>query len=79
MKKKDYAEIMNEIEVDNKLKQETLSKIKQKKSYTKRIYTVASALIVFVIAISIAIPLNNNKNKETPIVAVEKNNGLPKV
>ena len=64
MKKKDYAEIMNEIEVDNKLKQETLSKIKQKKSYTKRIYTVASALIVFVIAISIAIPLNNNKNKE---------------
>ena len=79
MKKKDYVEIMNEIEVDNKLKQETLSKIKQKKSYTKRIYAVASVLIVFVIAISIAIPLNNNKNKETPIVAVEKNNGLPKV
>ena len=35
MKKKDYVEIMNEIEVDNKLKQETLSKIKQKSHILK--------------------------------------------
>ena len=79
MKKKDYVEIMNEIEIDNKLKQETLSKIKQKNSYGKRIYAIASALIVFVIAISIAVPISNNKNKETPKAVVEKNNGLPKV
>ncbi len=79
MKKKDYVEIMNEIEIDNKLKQETLSKIKQKNTYGKRIYAIASALIVFVIAISIAVPISNNKNKETPKAVVEKNNGLPKV
>ena len=79
MNKKDYVETMNEIEIDNKLKQETLSKIKQKNSYAKRIYAIASALIVFVIAISIAVPISNNKNKETPKAVVEKNNGLPKV
>lgn len=80
MKKKDYVKTMNEIEVDNKLKQETtISKINQKKPHAKRLYIIALALIIFVVAISIAIPLNTNKNKETPMVAVEKNNGLPKV
>ena len=79
MKKQDYIDAINEIKVEDKLKKETLEKVKEKKNYTKRVYSIATAIIVFVIAISIAIPLNNNKNKVTPIEVVEENNGLPKI
>ena len=79
MKKQDYIDAINEIKVEDKLKKETLEKIKEKKNYTKRVYSIATAIIVFVIAISIAIPLNNNKNKVTPIEVVAENNGLPKI
>lgn len=79
MKKQDYIDAINEIKVEDKLKKETLEKVKEKKNYTKRVYSIATAIIVFVIAISIAIPLNNNKNKVTPIEVVAENNGLPKI
>lgn len=79
MKKKDYIDAINEIEAGDELKKKALQKVKEKKTYTKRIYTLATAIIVFVIAISIAMPLNNNKNRITPIEVVEENNGLPKI
>ena len=79
MKKQDYINAINEIEVGDELKRKTFEKVKSKKNYTKRIYTIATAMIVFVIAISIAIPLNNNKNTITPIEVIAENNGLPKV
>ena len=78
MNKKDYIDAINEIEVNDKLKKETLNKIKQKKSYN-RVYAIATAMIIFVIAISIAIPINVNKNKVNPIETLEQNNGLPKI
>jgi len=79
MNKKDYIDAINEIEVGDELKRKTFEKVKQKRNYAKRIYTIATAMIVFVIAISIAIPLNNNKNRVTPIEVVTENNGLPRV
>ncbi|MBQ3145446.1 MAG: beta-propeller domain-containing protein [Clostridia bacterium] len=79
MDKKDYIDAINEIEANDELRRKTFEKIKEKKSYSKRIYTIATAMIVFVIAISIAIPLNNNKNTVNPIEVVAENNGLPKL
>ncbi len=79
MNKKDYIDAINEIEVGDELKRKTFEKVKEKKSYVKRIYTFATAMIIFVIAISIAIPLNNNKNTVTPMEVIAENNGLPKV
>lgn len=79
MNKKDYIDAINEIEVGDELKRKTFEKLKEKRNYTKRIYTVATAMIIFVIAISIAIPLNNNKNTVTPIEVIQENNGLPRV
>ena len=79
MNKKDYIDAINEIEVGDEMKRKTFEKVKEKKSYSKRIYTAATAIIVFVIAISIAIPLNNNKNTVTPIEVIAENNGLPKL
>ena len=79
MNKKDYIDAINEIEVGDELKRKTFEKVKAKRNYAKRIYTIATAMIIFVIAISIAIPLNNNKNTVTPIEVVEENNGLPRV
>lgn len=79
MKKKEYIDAINEIEVDKNLKIKTLEKVTQKRNY-RRIYSVlATSIIIFVIAISIAVPMNNNKNKATPIKVVEENNGLPKL
>ena len=78
MNKKDYIDAINEIKVGDELKKKTLNKIKEKRSY-KRIYAIATAMIVFVIAISIAIPMNMNKNKVTPIDIIEQNDGLPKI
>ncbi len=63
MKKQDYIDAINEIKVEDKLKKETLEKVKEKKNYTKRVYSIATAIIVFVIAISIAIPININKKQ----------------
>ena len=79
MKKQDYIDAMNEVKVDDKLKNKTFEIVKEKKRNTKRIYAFATAMVVFVIAISIAVPLNNNKNRVTPIEVVEENNGLPKI
>lgn len=79
MKKQDYIDAINEIEVGDEMKRKVFEKVKEKKSYTKRIYTVATVMIVFVIAISIAIPMNNNKNTVTPIEVIAENKGLPKV
>ena len=78
MNKKDYIDAINEIKVGDELKKKTLNKIKEKRSY-KKIYAIATAMLVFVIAISIAIPININKNKVTPIEIVEQNDGLPKI
>ena len=79
MKKKEYVDAVNEIKVDNDLKERTINKITQSKKH-KNIYSIlASSIIVFVIVISIAIPMINNKNKVTPIEIVEQNNGLPKL
>ena len=77
MNKKDYIDAINEIKVGDELKRKTFEKVKEKKSYSKRIYTAATAIIVFVIAISIAIPINNNKKTVTPLEIIEENNGLP--
>ena len=78
MSKKDYIDAINEIEVGDELKRKTLNKITEKRSY-KKIYTIASAIVVFVIAISIAVPMNINKNKVNPIEIIEENDGLPKI
>ena len=79
MKKKEYIEAINEIEVDKNLKKKTLERITKKKNYRKVYSVLATSIIVFVIAISIAVPMNNNKNKVTPIQVIEENNGLPKL
>lgn len=78
MKKKEYIDAINEIQVDSNLKTKTLNKITAKKKYRKA-SIFATILITFVIAISIIIPMNSNKNKITPIEIVEENNGLPKL
>lgn len=79
MKKKDYIDAMNEFEVDNKLKNETIQKITKKKSSHRFVYGFATVLVAFVIGISIAIPMNDNKNQEDPIEIVAENDGLPKL
>lgn len=79
MNKKDYIDAINEIEVGDEMKRKMFEKVKEKKNNTKRIYTIATAMIVFVLAISIAIPLNHNKNTVTPIEIIAENKGLPKV
>ena len=78
MSKKDYIDAINEIGVGDELKRKTLNKIKEKRSY-KKIYTIATAMIVFVITISVAIPMNMNKNKVNPIEIIEENDGLPRI
>lgn len=78
MKKKEYIDAVNEIQVDSNLKTKTLDKITAKKKFRKT-SILATTIITFVIAISIIIPMNSNKNKTTPIQVVEENNGLPKV
>ena len=78
MSKKDYIDAINEIGVGDELKRKTLNKIKEKRSY-KKMYAIATAMIVFVIAISVAIPMNMNKNKVNPIEIIEENDGLPRI
>ena len=79
MKKKEYIDAINEIEVDKDLKNKTLEKITKKKNYRKVYSVLATSIIIFVIAISITLPMADNKNKVTPIDIVEENEGLPKV
>lgn len=79
MKKKEYIDAVNEIEIDRDLKRRTLEKITKKKNYRKIYSTLATSVIIFVLAISIAVPMGINKNKTNPIEVVEENNGLPKL
>lgn len=79
MKKKEYINAIEEIKVDDNLKNETLNKITKRKRNTRIFSVLATSIIVFVIAISIAVPMTNNKNKVTPIEIIEENNGLPRV
>lgn len=79
MKKKEYIDAVNEIEIDRDLKRRTLDKITKKKNYRKIYSTLATSVIIFVLAISIAVPMGVNKNKTTPIEVIEENNGLPKL
>lgn len=79
MKKKEYIDAINEIKVDEKLKQSTLENVTKNKK-NKKIYSIlATSIVAFVMVISIAIPIINNKNEVTPIEIVEENNGLPKL
>lgn len=79
MKKKEYIDAVNEIEIDRDLKRRTLEKITKKKNYRKIYSTLATSVIILVLAISIAVPMEINKNKTTPIEVVEENKGLPKL
>lgn len=79
MKKKEYIDAVNEIEIDRDLKRRTLEKINKKKNYRKIYSTLATSVIILVLAISIAVPMEINKNKTTPIEVVEENKGLPKL
>ena len=79
MKRKEYINAINEIEVDEKMKQNVLKNVKNKNSYKRKYSILATSIVAVVIGISIVIPLTINKNKVTQIEIAEENNGLPKL
>ena len=81
MRKDDYKEAINEIKASTKLKNETISKITNKKSSKKWVYAISTVMIAVVIAISIVIPIRNNNITEQndPIKVIADNGTLPKI
>ena len=86
MSKKDYIDAINEIKVDDKLKKETLKKMKDMNSKPKfyissrAVGLLGTAAIVFVLALSVVFPIDkeNELNKNTE-VQIAKTDALPTV
>ena len=76
MKKKEYIDAINEIEVSKDMKQKVLKNIKEKKN-NKKIYSIiATSIVTIAVAVSIVIPFAINKNKT---IDEENNNGIKKL
>ena len=79
MKKKEYIDAINEIEVDNKMKKKVLENTKKTPINKKSYSILATAIVAFILAISIAIPLGINRNKSSLLESIEENGGLPRL
>jgi len=80
MSKKDYIDAINELKVDDKLKRETINKIKSGgKSMKKKPQIYAFAVVMIVILVSALLQLNVNRDEIHNVAINQDMLSLPKV